>query len=220
MRCLAIVDLLLKQSLHFAHNAQGAENLTREFQCRKMAGIKVKWLSKENVYSTYGLVSEGGILSENAASMDAYHFAHSLLEYSANKFGLEVYDHTQLKSVEYGRSKNFAVVDTTAVIECGKIIYTTGYETHELIQSDIGKLISTYACVSEPLANLPSPLCETIFWNTQDPYFYFRTTSDNRILIGDEDEEFKNPDRRDALIEKKKGILSSGFVNKCLTRSS
>ena len=102
-------------------------------------------------------------------------------------------------------------MDTTAVIECGKIIYTTGYETHELIQSDIGKLISTYACVSEPLANLPSPLCETIFWNTQDPYFYFRTTSDNRILIGGEDEEFKNPDRRDALIEKKERDLVVRF---------
>ena len=96
-----------KQSLHFAHDAQGAENLTREFECRKMAGIKVKWLSKENVYSTYRTCVEGGILSENAASMDAYHFTHSLLEYSANKFGLEVYDHTQLKSVEYGRTKDF-----------------------------------------------------------------------------------------------------------------
>ena len=79
---------------------------------------------------------------------------------------MKVYDHTRLESVKYDKNKNFATVDTMAVIECSAMIYATGYESHELIRTGIGKLISTYACISEPYDKLPDLLSETVFWNT------------------------------------------------------
>lgn len=199
-----------KQSLHFADTIQDADGLMKEFECRKMAGIKIRWLTKEQIYASYGIVSEGGLLSETAASLDAYQLTHTLLHAAAN-IGSEVYDHTQFISAEYSNNGNLVCVDTSAEIKCSQIIYATGYETHELIQNNIGRLISTYACISEPVRHLPKLLTETIFWNTQDPYFYFRTTSDNRILIGGEDEGFKNPEKRDSLIEKKEKDLVAKF---------
>ena len=213
-----IVDILpkdcgfnAKQSLHFASKERDVAGLMKEFECRKMAGLDVTWLAKEEIFLQYGLASEGGILSETAASMDAYQMTHALLQYSADHFGLKVYDHTRLKSVKYAKNKNFATVDTTAVIECNTIVYAAGYESHELIRNGIGKLISTYACVSEPFDELPELLSETVFWNTEDPYFYFRTTMDNRILIGGADANFKNAEKRDLLIEKKEMDLVAKF---------
>lgn len=200
-----------KQSLHFASRARDITSLVREFNCRQRVGLDVQWLSKDEIFLRYGLQSEGGILSETAASMDAYQMTHALLQISADRFGLKIYDHTRLESVKYTKNKNFGTVDTSAVIECDTIIYTNGYESHELIRRGIGKLISTYACVSEPYENLPELLSQTIFWNTDDPYFYFRTTMDNRILIGGEDEYFKNPEKRDSLIEKKELTLVDKF---------
>jgi len=200
-----------KQSLHFASSARDVAGLRKEFECRRVVGLDVKWLAKEEVFLRYGLASEGGILSETAASMDAYQMTHALFQFSAGHFGLKVYDHTRLESVKYAKNKNFATADTRAVIECNTIIYATGYESHELIRNGIGKLISTYACVSEPYDSLPELLSQTVFWNTEDPYFYFRTTMDNRILIGGEDEYFKNPERRDLLIEKKELALVAKF---------
>jgi glycine/D-amino acid oxidase-like deaminating enzyme len=200
-----------KQSLHFASSAGAVTGLLKEFECRRMLGLAVQWLVKEEILLRYGLESEGGILSETAASMDPYKMTHALLQFSADHFGLKVYDHTRLESVEYAESKNFATVDTSAVVECNTIIYATGYESHELIRIGIGKLISTYACVSEPYDKLPELLSQTVFWNTEDPYFYFRTTMDNRILIGGEDEYFKNPEKRDRLIEKKELDLVAKF---------
>ncbi len=67
--------------------------------------------------------------------MDAYQMTHALLQFSADHFGLKVYDHTRLESVKYAKNKNFATVDTRAVIECNTIIYATGYESHELIRN-------------------------------------------------------------------------------------
>jgi glycine/D-amino acid oxidase-like deaminating enzyme len=198
-----------KESLHFAASVKDAREMRKEFECRKLAGIKVEWLTKDQIHSKYGVRCEGGILSETAASMDAYQLTHILLEFAIKNFGLKVYDHVQLKSVQYKNDKNLVRVDTSAKIECGHIVYATGYETYELLgnHTDIGNLISTYACISEPLVTLPKSLTETVFWNTQDPYFYFRTTSDNRLLIGGEDEDFKNPEKRDRLIEKKEKDL-------------
>lgn len=198
-----------KKSLHFADTIRDAKDLKREVECRKMAGIDVQWLTKDKIRSDYGLKCEGGILSQTAASMDAYQFTHELMQSAITKFGLEVYDHMELISVDHKNNRSFAVLDPPAKVECSHIVYATGYETHQLMgrRSDIGKLISTYACISEPFATLPQPFNETVFWNTEDPYFYFRTTPDNRLLIGGSDVDFQNPEGRDALIEKKEDEL-------------
>jgi glycine/D-amino acid oxidase-like deaminating enzyme len=197
-----------KDSLHFANTVQDALGLEREIECRKVAGIKVKWLLKEEIKSRYGLNSEGGILSETAASMDAYQLTHGLMQFSIRMLGLEVYDHVTLRSVKYKDCKNIVTVHPMAQIECNHIVYATGYETHEMMggKSKIGKLLSTYVCISEPFSSLHA-LEKTIFWNTEDPYFYFRTTADNRLLIGGADEGYQNAEMRDALIDAKEDEL-------------
>jgi glycine/D-amino acid oxidase-like deaminating enzyme len=61
---------------------------------------------------------------------------------------------------------------------------------------------------------LPEVLTNTLFWNTEDPYFYFRTTDDNRMLVGGLDENVNNPELRDALIDKKEEALVNGIKEK------
>lgn len=97
------------------------------------------------------------------------------------------------------------------VITCKKIIYATGYETHQMIKDDIGKLNSTYACISEPFYEIPASVNDTNFWDTEDPYCYCRSTFDKRILTSGEDEMFVDPDIRDALIEEKESKLVEKF---------
>ena len=66
-----------------------------------------------------------------------------------------------------------------------------GMKQKILLKDKIVDLNSTYACISEPLAELPGHLSNTIFWDTQDPYLYVRSTSDNRIIVGGADEPFR-----------------------------
>ncbi|WP_316819610.1 FAD-binding oxidoreductase [Pedobacter gandavensis] len=195
-----------KDSLYFAGRSKDVSWLKREFEARKTAGFAVSWLEKKEIKSRYGLIAEAGILSEDGGSVDAFRLAHDLLHYNAKK-GLRVYDKTALKKVKYEKDHVLAEMETGVQIKAGKVIYCTGYETQAMLPEKIVALKSTYAMVGEKDHNLSPALKSTLFWNTDTPYLYMRSTADGRLLLGGEDEPFKNPVLRDALLGKKRDRL-------------
>ncbi|AOM76704.1 NAD(P)/FAD-dependent oxidoreductase [Pedobacter steynii] len=195
-----------KDSLYFASKSKDVKWLKKEFDARKRAGFKVQWLEKKEIKQKYGLLTEGGILSSDGGSVDAFCLAHDLLHYNTKR-GLRVFDKTELKKVKYEKDKVLAEIATGAVITAGKIVYCTGYETQVMLPERIVNLKSTYAMVSEKNEALPASISDTLFWNTDAPYLYMRTTADGRLLVGGEDENFRNALKRDALLGRKKDKL-------------
>jgi glycine/D-amino acid oxidase-like deaminating enzyme len=196
-----------KNSLYFATTNSQAKWLKEEFYARQKYGLKVTWLYDDALKSEYHVLGRGGILSDTGASVDAYKLTHDLLSSSQKKYGLRVYDHTSVDKTVYKKQQHNAYTDGKCVIQCQYIIYASGYETESMFREKIVDLNSTYALVSEPLATLPTLFDKTIFWNTEDPYFYLRSTPDKRIIVGGGDVAFKNTVRRDRLIEKKENFL-------------
>ena len=68
-----------KLSLYFAHNKDAVTDLKKEFVIRDKHGLGVKWLTAEMVKKQYGIECCGAILSETAASIDAYKLGHELI---------------------------------------------------------------------------------------------------------------------------------------------
>jgi glycine/D-amino acid oxidase-like deaminating enzyme len=169
--------------------------------------LNVKWLIAAQLKTQYGVVGKAAIVSSDAASMGAYKLTHSLLAYSVKHHGLKVYDHTPAVTITYQARKNSIVTDEKQIITCKKIVFASGYETQKMLKKNNITLISTYAFVSEPLKKMPKALQNKLFWNTEDPYLYLRSTDDKRILVGGGDEQFKNAARRDRLIDKKEKFL-------------
>ncbi|WP_426090638.1 hypothetical protein [Flavobacterium sp. DSR3-2] len=60
-----------------------------------------------------------------------------------------------------------------------------------------------------------SHINDTLFWNTAEPYIYMQTTDDYRLLIGGEDEDFVNAEKRESLINDKSGKLTK-YLKKIL----
>lgn len=195
-----------KDSLYFASKSKDVKWLKKEFDARKRAGFKVQWLEKKEIKQKYGLLTEGGVLSSDGGSVDAFCLAHDLLHYNTKR-GLRVFDKTELKKVKYEKDKVLAEIATGAAITAGKIVYCTGYETQAMLPERIVNLKSTYAMVSEKNEALPASISDTLFWNTDAPYLYMRTTADGRLLVGGEDENFRNALKRDALLGRKKDKL-------------
>ncbi len=200
-----------KDSLYFAALKKDVEGLKKEFDARKKAGFAVKWMEAGEIVKKYDLhETYGGILSRQGGSVDAFMLVHELLAYNQRR-GLQVYDRTELTGVKYGSRTNEVTLSTGPIIGCRKIVYCVGYESASMIKEKFVDLISTYAIVSEVAPAVSRKYKDVLIWNTADPYIYMRTTDDGRMLIGGEDEEFRNPQKRDALIGKKEQKLLKSF---------
>lgn len=192
-----------KDSLYYAARKKDTIRLELEFAARLNAGFGVQWLSQDEIWERYALKGGyGGILSAQGASIDAFCFTHELLAYNVER-GLTIFDKTGLESVRYDTDHNVVLTSTGAKIKSRKIIYCTGFETVNLIPERFVDLLSTFAIVSEINTEQYKLYKDLLIWNTSQPYLYMRTTDDNRFLIGGEDEEFQNAERRDRMIEKK-----------------
>lgn len=192
-----------KKSLYFAARKKDVADLKKEFDARKFHGFPVKWLESEEIEKAYRLKTTfGGILSDQGASIDAFQFAHDLLAYDHKK-GLRIFDKTEAEKTKY--TSNGVTVETNFgnTIKTKKVIYCNGFESVEIVKDKFVDLLSTYAIVGERFEDDQSHLNDTLFWNTAEPYAYIRTTDDNRLLIGGEDEEFVDEEKRDGLIGEK-----------------
>lgn len=196
-----------KKSLYIARNDQDRRMLTREFEAREKNGLDVKWISEKDMLNQFGVVGSGGILSGVGATADAYKLSHELLQHSIVNHGLRVFDHTGLVETRYEGELNIAITDDRFKINARHMVYATGYETQSFLNDKIVDLNSTYVTISEPLDEMPPGFANTIFWTTDKPYLYMRSTIDNRILIGGEDESMSDPNKRDALIDAKEKVL-------------
>ncbi|WP_271393581.1 NAD(P)/FAD-dependent oxidoreductase [Aequorivita sinensis] len=201
-----------KKSVYFTSTKKDVTFLKEEFEARQQHGFKVKWLSKEEL-SELGLNAYAAIESESGAVMDVYRFAHDLLKYCTKK-GLQIYDKTALNNVKFKDEKVIATVNHDFTIEVDDIVHCTGYESVETVKEEIVELKSTYALASEAFKTVPKAFKDRIYWNTDEPYLYFRSTDDGRIVMGGGDRDFKNAAKRDALLSKKEKALTKSF-KKC-----
>lgn len=192
-----------KKSLYFGSKKKDIAWLKKEFNARKDAGFKVKWLESDEVSKQFGFENTyGGIVSEQGASIDAFKFAHELFKVNVKK-GLQIFDKTEMTDVEYFKGYNLITVDSGFQIRAKKIIYCIGYESKNLIKEHFVNLKSTYAIVSEIDKKKFKNITNTLVWNTDEPYMYMRTTDDGRMLIGGGDEDFYDAKKRDSLLNKK-----------------
>lgn len=200
-----------KESLYFAAFKKDVHGLKQEFEAREKAGFEVKWLTAEDIENQFEIPNSfGGILSQQGGSVDAFQLVHEILAYNVKK-GLEVFDKTEMTSTRTYKGKNIISLKSGAKITADKVVYCIGYESTNLIKEKFVDLLSTYAIVSEVDEKLTKIYKDILLWNTADPYLYMRTTDDHRMLIGGEDEEFYNPEKRDEMLTKKAKILEQKF---------
>ncbi|WP_164122883.1 MULTISPECIES: NAD(P)/FAD-dependent oxidoreductase [Sphingobacterium] len=200
-----------KESLYLATRKKDVVRLRKELDARAEAGFEVSWLDMEAITQRFGLKrGYGGILSAQGASVDAFCLLHELLVYNQNR-GLRIFDKTQLLAVSSGKKQSRCKLNTGAMIRTEKVVYCTGYESQGLIKEKFVDLLSTYAIVSEIDEAACKKVKDLLIWTTDEPYLYMRCTDDGRMLIGGGDEEFQDPVRRDALLNKKADRLHRSF---------
>ena len=201
-----------KKSIYFTSTKKDIKILETEFHSRKAHGFSVEWLNEDALHEL-GLKAYGEIESASGAVIDPYRFTHDLLMFCAKR-GARIFDRTEITDIKLANEKLLAITQEKQTIKANHIIHCTGYESIKTLSENVVNLKSTYALASESFENLPLAFQNHIYWDTSSPYFYFRPTSDNRVIVGGGDENFKNATKRDALLGKKWNYLSKQF-QKC-----
>ena len=200
-----------KKSLYLASRKRDRKALREELDLRRAIGISVDWLDEDDIAARFSFRRPAALLSADAAQVDAYAFAHGLLR-DAVKRGLRVFDRTTILDV---RARDDGVTLTSAEhwqVEAKHVVFAAGYETRDFLKPKVAELISTFAVASEPMADIPGwgeDRC--VIWEHAHPYLYLRTTSDGRVIVGGEDEPFRDPNRRDRMLPKKAERLAERF---------
>lgn len=208
-RKVGLAEFEMRPSLYFAAYKKDCDFLKEEFEARKNAGFKLRLLNEKQIKKKYGFSAPAAILSETGAEVDAYAFTHRLLRHKIRSSA--VYDRTKIVETEHQKNGIMFKTENGCTIRAKKVVYATGYEVTEMLEKDIVKLLSTYAIISEQFNATSFWKAKTLIWNTADPYLYLRTTNDGRILIGGRDDEFYDPKKRDAVIDKKTKQLEQDF---------
>lgn len=205
----ADAELKKRASLQLAAHPAHVNPLRAEARARRAADIPARFLSRGTLAHEFNLACPGALFSDLAYELNPLKLTHHLLE-SAVARGARLLPRCKLNlDCLLERRRPFHLsLPAGAQVSFDHVVVATGYETPEQFAPlrPLTELRSTYALATEPFDSDPWP-GRMLLWETGDPYFYARTTADNRIIIGGEDEPFTTAARRDAKIAAKARVL-------------
>jgi len=199
-----------KRSLFLARHQCEIPELREEFDLRRKIGFDLEFFDVAEIQDRFPFSRPAALYSQDGGQVDPHRLTHGLLAAGKPK-GLEVYDRTKMSRLEETRRGVRLTTANGCVITARRAVMAAGFETKELLKTGAGTLKSTYALISEPLAEIPGWHQRCLIWESGSPYLYLRTTPEGRIIVGGEDEDFVNAKRRDALISQKTRTLVKKF---------
>ena len=200
-----------RSSLYVASDKKGLKEIEKEYDARIKYGLPVEYMSQEDLKDTYNIDRKGGLYNNVSGQLDAYKAASGLIRHHHEKNGLDLFPYTEIEKHQ-PTSDGYELITTSGkVIKCKFLVVAAGFEAGTFLPKKVMNLLSTYALVSEPMRKDELWHEESLIWETARPYFYLRTTNDNRIMIGGEDIKFKNEKLRDALLQRKTDKLLATF---------
>lgn len=197
-----------RSSLYLASTSGDARMLEREYALRRAHGLGVALLDAGEIHRKWGIDAPAALYS-HGGEIDCYRFAHRLLA-GAAKRGARIYARTPVERLDLEDGERMTVVTAGPHrIRTRWVVAATGYEAVEHMRPPQTVLSSTWVVASEPLSSGMPWAERSLIWETARPYLYARTTDDNRIIVGGEDEPYAEGHQDRDLLQRKTARLSS-----------
>ncbi|MFL5495063.1 MAG: NAD(P)/FAD-dependent oxidoreductase, partial [Gemmatimonadales bacterium] len=195
-----------RPSLYLASRPDDVQALRREHEMRRRHGFAVDFLDRADLESCCAFPSPAALLSHDAAELDPVCFSRQLLA-QAERSGARVHERTWITDLRSSHGSVEMTTERGCRIHARHAVLAAGYESERFLGRRLAQDNSTYALATEPVGELRGWPDRALIWETARPYFYLRTTPENRILIGGLDEKDVSAARRDALLEGKCRLL-------------
>lgn len=196
-----------RHTIYLAAGESGHRELLEETALRERAGLPSELVEHAVLREVFGFDRAAAIVSTGAAQADPLSLCHGLLAASVRRGARLIRD----EAVAFDSSGRAAATTLASglVVEADRIVLATGYVMPEIVRDDMHRIASSWAIATvpqSPQALWPGP---ALIWEASKDYCYCRTTTDGNIVFGGEDEEFSDPERREALGPEKTKALQS-----------
>lgn len=177
-----------KKTLYLAGDTMGFRALKTEAALRTEAGLRADYVDGAELRETFAINRTGAIVSDCSASANPAQLTAGLFN---SLPGDTVSIAEGVEITDYRETANEVVVATSdgRLLSAGHVVFCTGYEFLKQMQSKRHQILSTWAMATAPHVARPHWLDSHLVWEASDPYLYFRTTPDGRIIAGGGDEE-------------------------------
>jgi glycine/D-amino acid oxidase-like deaminating enzyme len=199
-----------RKSLQFASRQRDTKALREEYEMQLRHGFEVQYLEQSDLEQISSIRAPGAMISEGDAQVDPFRLTHRLLQ-SASQRGARVHDRTEVKSVKPEGAGITIKTSDGVLIHAKRVVFATGFESHQYLKQNVGKLLSTFVLITEPLETFQGWPEKALIWETANPYLYMRSTEDHRAIIGGEDVPFATAHRQAALVARKTLVLERRF---------
>ncbi len=190
-------------SVWLASYKKDVKLLEDEFEIRKKHGLPVEFLNEKELTKQHKIQAPAALKNYEAAMMDCYSAATGLLKHHLDKKEIELFSHTEIVKWKEMKNGYELLTQNDHKIRCKYVVIAAGFEAGQFLPKNVMKLLSTYVLISNPVDEKDLWPERSLIWETKEPYFYMRTTMDNRMMIGGEDEDFQDPVKRDDLLREK-----------------
>ncbi|MDE6140195.1 MAG: FAD-binding oxidoreductase [Alistipes sp.] len=198
-------------SIFYADNRKGLKLIRKEYEIRKRYDLPVEFLDRNELKSIMGIEGRGALANTASAQIDTYRATTELLKHDIKCHNLPLYTHTEITRWNRRDDGYTLVTSDGHRIECEYVVVATGFEAGKFLPRKLMRLTSTYAIISQPVAEKYLWKEHCLIWQTRNPYLYIRTDNNNRIIVGGEDNPSNSASRRRSRLPRKARTLESKF---------
>ncbi len=190
-----------RNTAYLPGNVLDAAGLRDEAQARARIGLRSQYVDADALRDLTGIERPGAIWSAGAGELDPVKLTRGLWRSAVDR-GARLLAPADVLDIAPTRQGVTLSVEGGIEVRAKHVALATGYELAKILKPKGYKVITTWAMATWPQKRSLWP-SRCLIWEAADPYLYLRTTLDNRILIGGEDEEFSDDQARDRLIPRK-----------------
>jgi len=190
-------DMTRCDSIYLPGDTLDAEGLAEEAQARIECRLPSRWVHGAELRSRYPVEGKAAIISGNSARVNPVRFALGFLQHAMSR-DTQVFSKAEITGIESTGSGVIAWTKEGPTVTAKFAVFATGYEMPKYLSAPGKEVASTWviATVAQPIE--PS-IHSALIWEAADPYYYVRTTDDGRAIVGGEDEDFDDENRRKEL---------------------
>ncbi|WP_079211012.1 NAD(P)/FAD-dependent oxidoreductase [Brucella pituitosa] len=176
-----------KKALYLAGDAYGARALSAEVEARQAIGLGAQFVSAQSLKQRFAIDRTAAIESDMSASANPAQLTAGLLRHCV-KGGVEIIRDIEITDFLSLNDRVALATAQGAVMSAGAVVFCTGYQFLKALAHKNHQIISTWAIAGTKQQSTPDWLRDYLVWEASDPYLYFRTASDGRLIAGGEDE--------------------------------